>query len=175
MVPMTRLTLLLTATLLASVSPLVAQNVPPVVATQLPDITEYAGAPADSIDVSNAFSDPDVSDAVRFSTDLGNVDIALLGQQKPITVANFLRYVDEGRYFKLDPNTHLPAPSFVHRVYPGFLIQGGQWLRTVTGQGVLQPTALGTLPPIQNEAGISNKRGTIAMAQIGSDQHSATS
>ncbi|HEV2804916.1 MAG TPA: peptidylprolyl isomerase [Chthoniobacterales bacterium] len=172
---MNRLTLLLAAALGASALSVFAQNVPPTVTTQIADFTEYAGAPARSIDMSNLFSDPDVSDAIRFATDLGDVDIALLGQQKPITVANFLRYVDEGRYFKIDPNTHQPAASFVHRVVPNFVIQGGQWLATVAPGGNLQPTALGALPPIQNEAGISNKRGTIAMAQVGSDQNSATS
>src|SRR6266513_5090298 len=128
---MNRPTLLLAATLLASVSSLVAQNAPPVVANQIADITEYAGAPADSIDVSHAFTDPDVSDAVRFSTVLGDIDIALSGQQKPVTVANFLKYVDQGNYFKTDPSTHQPASSFVHRSLPGFIIQGGAWIGTV--------------------------------------------
>ena len=36
--------------------------------------------------------------------------------QKPITVANFLKYVDQGRYFKIDPTTHHRASSFVHRI-----------------------------------------------------------
>lgn len=166
---------MLAATFAASAVSLFAQNVPPTKNGQLPDITEYAGAPPQSIDLSPIFSDPDISDAVRFSTDLGDVDIALLGHQKPITVANFLRYVDEARYFKIDPNTNQPASSFVHRVIPGFIIEGGQWLGTVASSGVLQPTALGVLPPIQNEAGISNTRGTIAMDQVGTDQNSATS
>src|SRR6476620_5426993 len=157
---MNRLPLLLALTFAASAVSSFAQNVPPTKNSQLPDITEYAGAPAQSIELSTLFSDPDGSAAVRFSTDLGDIDIALLGQQKPITVENFLRYVDEGRYFKIDPNTHLPAPSFVHRVYPGFIIQGGQWLSTLPPSGILQPTALGTLPPIHSGAGISNKRGT---------------
>ena len=173
---MNRLTLLLAAALGASAASLFAQTVPPTVNSQIADITQYAGAPARSIDLTSVFSDPDVTDAVRFATDLGNLDIALLGGQKPITVANFLRYVDEGRYFKPDPNLNNQlAPSFVHRVYPGFIIEGGQWLSTVAPDGHLQPTALGVLAPIQNEAGISNKRGTIAMDQVGSDQNSATS
>ncbi|MFN2622733.1 MAG: peptidylprolyl isomerase [Chthoniobacterales bacterium] len=173
---MNRFTLLLTAPLLASISPLLAQNAPPVVTTQLPDITEYAGAPSDSIDVSNAFSDPDVSDAVRFSTVLGDIDIALFGQQKPITVANFLKYVDQGRYFVTDPSTHQPASSFVHRSLPGFIIQGGAWIGTVNQFGTaIQPTLVSTLQPIQNEPGISNTRGTIAMAQVTGNPNSATS
>src|SRR5882724_7794350 len=128
---MNRLTFLLAATISAAAFPLFAQNVPPVVTTQLPDATVYAGTPPASIDVSKAFSDPDVSDAVRFATFLGNIDIALLGPQKPATVANFLKYVDQGRYFIQDPKTHQTASSFVHRSLPGFIIQGGGLLGTV--------------------------------------------
>src|SRR6476469_7605202 len=106
---MNRLPLLLAASLAASAASLFAPNVPPTINSQIADITEYAGAPAHPIELSAVFSDPDVSAAVRFGTDLGDIDIALLGQQKPITVANFLKYVDEGRYFKLDPNKNQPA------------------------------------------------------------------
>jgi cyclophilin family peptidyl-prolyl cis-trans isomerase len=167
---MNRLTLLLAATLSASPLPLFAQNSPPVVTNQIADVTEYAGAAAVSIDLANAFTDPDVSDAVRFSTVLGDIDIALLGQQKPITVANFLKYVDQGLYFTKGQS------SFVHRSIAGFIIQGGAWIGTSSAQnGAIQPTGIPTFPPIQNEAGISNKRGTVAMAQVGSDANSATS
>ena len=167
---MNRFTLLLAATLSASPLSLFAQNAPPVVKQQLPDITEFAGAPVDSIDVSNAFKDPDASDAVRFSTVLGDIDLALNGQQTPNTVANFVKYIDQGNYF-LRGNG-----SFVHRSLPGFIIQGGEWIGTSNpNTGAIQPTSVATFPPIQNEPGPSNKRGTIAMAQLGSDANSATS
>ena len=167
---MNRLTLLLAATLSASPLPLFAQNSPPVVTHQIADITEYAGAPATSIDLASDFTDPDVSDAVRFSTVLGDIDIALLGQQKPITVANFLKYVDQGLYFTKGQS------SFVHRSIAGFIIQGGLWIGTSNNQnGAIQPTQVTPFSAIQNEPGISNKRGTIAMAQAGSDANSATS
>ncbi len=101
----------------------------------------------------------------------------LFGQQKPITVANFLNYVNQGRYFIPDPNNNgQVASSFVHRSVPGFIIQGGGFIGTVNnGNTQIQPTSVLTFPPIQNEAGISNTRGTIAMAQFGSDANSATS
>jgi cyclophilin family peptidyl-prolyl cis-trans isomerase len=167
---MNRLTLLLVATLSASPLSLFAQNSPPVVTNQIADLTEYAGAPADSIDLANAFTDPDVSDAVRFSTVLGNIDIALFGQQKPITVTNFVKYVDQGHYFLSGQS------SFVHRSIAGFVIQGGGWIGTTNNQnGALQPTQVIPFSAIQNEPGISNKRGTIAMAQNGSNANSATS
>jgi cyclophilin family peptidyl-prolyl cis-trans isomerase len=173
---MNRLTLLLAISLGAAAFPLFAQNVPPVIKTQLPDATVYAGTPPSSIDVSNAFSDPDVSDAVRFTTVAGNIDIALLGSQKPATVANFLKYVDQGRYFIQDPRTHQTASTFFHRSLPGFIIQGGGLLGTVnsTSNGIAA-TLVQTFDPIQNEPGISNKRGTIGMAQNGSDANTATS
>src|ERR687892_2308006 len=140
---MNRLSLLLVVSLSASVLPAFAQNVPPVISSQITDVTVYAGTPAKSIDVANAFSDPDVSDAVRFATVLGNIDIELYGQQKPITVANFLKYVDQGRYFIQDPTTHQTASSFIHRLIPGFIFQGGGYLGTVnpTNNGI-QPTAV---------------------------------
>jgi len=154
-----------------------AQNTPPVVSSQIADFTEYAGAPARSIDLTTVFADPDASAAVRMTTVLGTMDIALFGQQKPITVANFLNYVDQGRYFKIDPTNGQLASSFVHRSLPGFIIQGGGFLGTVdpANPNNAQVTAVLTFPPIQNEPGISNKRGTIAMAQSGSDANSATS
>jgi cyclophilin family peptidyl-prolyl cis-trans isomerase len=173
---MNRFPLLFAALLGATALPAVGQNVPPVVSSQIADFTEYAGAPARSIDLAPAFSDPDVSDAVRFTTVLGNIDIALFGQQKPITVTNFLKYVDQGRYFLTDPTTHQNASSFVHRSVPGFVIQGGGWIGTVNNSNsAVQPTSVLTFPPIQNEPGISNIRGTIAMAQNGSDANSGTS
>lgn len=158
------------------------QNVPPVVSNPIADFTAYAGAPARSIDLATVFSDPDVSDAVRMTTVLGNIDLALFGQQKPITVTNFLKYIDQGRYFLLDPTTNQTASSFVHRSLPGFIIQSGGFLGTVDpspqtnpNKDNTQPTQVLTFPPIQNEPGLSNKRGTIAMAQAGSDANSGTS
>jgi len=154
-----------------------AQNMPPIVSSQIADFTEYAGAPARSIDLTTVFSDPDASAAVRMTTVLGTMDIALFGEQKPITVANFLNYVTQGRYFKVDPTNGQLASSFVHRSIPGFIIQGGAFLGTVNpaNPDSAQATAVATFAPIQNEPGISNRRGTIAMAQAGSNADSATS
>lgn len=167
---MNRFTLLLAATLSASPLSLFAQNAPPVVTNQIADLTEFAGAPAVSIDLATAFTDPDVSDAVRFSTVLGDIDMEMFGQQKPITVANFLKYVDQGHYF-IQANF-----SIIHYSSPGFVIQGGEWIGTSNAQnGAFQPTQIVPFSPIQNEPGISNKRGTIAMFQAGSNADSATS
>jgi len=170
-------TRLLTAFALAAVTlSAAAQNVPPVVTNQIADFTEYAGAPARSIDLAPDFSDPEASAAVHLFTDLGHINIVLFGQQKPVTVTNFLNYVNQSRYFQFDPPF---SPSFIHRSIPGFVIQGGGFLATADpadpNHQNAKPTQVLSFAPIQNEPGISNKRGTIAMAQSGSDANSATS
>lgn len=176
---MNRLPLLLLAWLAAFALPVSAQNAPPVVTTQIGDFTEYAGAPPRSIELLNYFVDPDVSAAVRMTTVLGDVDLALFGQQKPITVTNFLRYVDQGRYFLFDPTINQTASSFIHRSVPGFVIQGGGYIGTVDpadpNKQNAKPIQVASFGPIQNEPGISNTRGTIAMAKVAGDPNSATS
>src|SRR5438045_5178003 len=173
---MNRIHLSIFLAVLATGSTAFAQNTPPVVTSQIADFTEYVAAPARSLDLTTAFADSDVNAAVRITTVLGTIDVELFGQQKPITVANFLKYVDQGRYFITDTTTNQTASSFVHRSVPGFIIQGGAWIGTVNSANTaIQPTAVLTFSPIQNEPGTSNKRGTIAMAQAGSDANSATS
>lgn len=100
---MNRTHLTLFAALFVSGLTATAQNTPPVVTNPIADFTEYAGAHQRSIDLTTAFADSDVSAAVRMTTVLGAFDLALFGQQKPITVANFLNYINQGRYFTTDP------------------------------------------------------------------------
>jgi cyclophilin family peptidyl-prolyl cis-trans isomerase len=178
---MNRITLSLTIAFCAVTLTAFAQNQAPVVVNPIADYTQYAATPARSIDLSTVFSD-DVSSAVRMTTVLGTFDIALFGQQKPTTVGNFLNYVDQGRYFKPDPTTGQVASSFVHRSIANFIIQGGGFIGTVDPSATnnpnkdnILPTQVAVFGAIQNEPGISNTRGTIAMAQSGSDANSATS
>jgi cyclophilin family peptidyl-prolyl cis-trans isomerase len=162
-----------------------AQNVPPVVSNPVADFTEYAGAPAKSIDLTTVFSDPDVSNAVRMVTVFGTIDVALFGQQKPITVTNFLKYVNEGRYFKFDPTTNQVASTFFHRATttPQAVIQAGQYIGTVDPNPTTNPDKDNVLPtrvfedpPIPNEPGtFLNKRGTIGAAKLPNDPNGATS
>jgi len=106
-----------------------------------------------TLTVSRAVSAQDMADTpkVIISTTLGNFMIELYPGKAPITVKNFLAYVDAG-YFD---NT------VFHRVIPGFMIQGGGF----TEQMQKKPTQ----PPIKNEAnnGLKNKRGTLSMARTG--------
>ncbi len=86
---------------------------------------------------------------VTLETNYGNITLKLYEDKAPITVENFLKYVDDGFY----------NGTIFHRVIPNFMIQGG-------GMDVNMQEKENN-PPIKNEAnnGLSNKRGTIAMAR----------
>ncbi len=98
---------------------------------------------------------------VVLDTSLGAITLELYPDKAPITVENFLKYVDEGFYDNL----------IFHRVIPGFMVQGGG----MTDQMVEK--SVGKHRPIKNESSnrnrLSNDRGTIAMARTG-DPDSAT-
>jgi len=98
------------------------------------------------------------SNIVKLETNMGDIIIELNRQAVPVTVKNFLGYVEAGFY----------DGTIFHRVIPGFMIQGGG----LTKQMVEKKTR----NPIINEArnGLSNKRGTISMART-NDPNSATS
>lgn len=97
---------------------------------------------------------------VRFLTNIGNIDVTLTPAAAPLTVANFLTYVNSGAY----------ASSIIHRSVPGFVIQGGGY-QLVAGV----PTAITALPNVLNEYNVANTRGTIAMAKVDGDPNSANS
>jgi len=94
---------------------------------------------------------------VTLHTSRGDIRIELYPDKAPATVANFLQYAREGFY----------DGTIFHRVISHFMIQGGGF----TADLAQKPTR----DPIQNEAGngLSNERGTIAMART-NDPHSAT-
>lgn len=95
---------------------------------------------------------------VTMKTSLGDIVLELYPTNAPITVTNFLQYVNADFYTNL----------VFHRVIPGFVIQGGGF------NAALQPSA--TRAPIKLEVanGLSNSRGTIAMARTAIED-SATS
>ena len=96
---------------------------------------------------------------VRFKTNIGDIDVTLQPASAPLTVANFLNYVNKGAY----------ANSIFHRSVPGFVIQGGGFY-LVAGA----PTAIAEDPAVTNEFKISNTRGTLSMARLGGQVNSAT-
>jgi len=93
---------------------------------------------------------------VKVETSKGEFVLQLNGHRAPITVANFLQYVQEGHY----------SGTIFHRVIDGFMAQGGGFTADFT-----KKTARAT---IVNESGngLQNRRGTIAMARTNAP-HSA--
>jgi cyclophilin family peptidyl-prolyl cis-trans isomerase len=94
---------------------------------------------------------------VKLETTKGAIVIEVNETAAPVTVANFLQYVQDGFY----------DGTIFHRVIPNFMIQGGGFTPDMK-----QKT---TRPPIVNEGknGLKNKRGTLAMART-NDPNSAT-
>jgi cyclophilin family peptidyl-prolyl cis-trans isomerase len=95
---------------------------------------------------------------VRFETSLGAFTLELDAEKAPVSVENFLSYVDDGFFDGL----------IFHRVIPGFMIQGGGMLPDMSQKK--------NKAQIKNEAtnGLKNDRGTIAMART-NEVNSATS
>ena len=95
---------------------------------------------------------------IEFKTSKGTFKVQLFEKQAPVSVENFLRYVDEGFF----------DGTIFHRVIPGFMIQGGGLTADMQNKKGHEP--------IKNEAtnGLKNKRGTLAMART-NDINSATS
>lgn len=94
---------------------------------------------------------------VELTTSKGTITIELDEEKAPITVKNFLTYVEEGFFDE----------TIFHRVIPNFMVQGGGFIADMTQKS--------THSPIKNEAdnGLKNDRGTIAMART-NDPNSAT-
>lgn len=94
---------------------------------------------------------------VTLHTNFGDITLQLDAEKAPLTVANFMKYVEDSFY----DNT------IFHRVIDGFMIQGGGFTEDM-GQKRSNEA-------VKNEAnnGLSNRKGTIAMART-SDPHSAT-
>jgi release factor glutamine methyltransferase len=95
---------------------------------------------------------------LRFECSRGGFTVQLFPKEAPLTVDNFLAYVDAGFF----------DGTIFHRVVPGFVIQGGGLTPDYDQKK--------TNAPVRNEAtnGLKNERGTLSMART-SDPHSATS
>jgi len=96
-----------------------------------------------------SISQSEVKEFALIKTNMGDIKIKLNAEKAPISVANFEKYVNDKLY----------DGTIFHRVMDGFMIQGGGF--DITGN------QKATLEPIKNEAknGLSNKRGTVAMAR----------
>ncbi len=105
---------------------------------------------------------------VQFRTSIGDIEIELYDEDKPVTVTNFLYYVKKG----------YTNDMFIHRFVPNFVIQGGlSYVANRQTSPSLQ--YIPTRPAIVNEYSVgrtfSNTNGTIAMARVGGVVNSATS
>jgi peptidyl-prolyl cis-trans isomerase B (cyclophilin B) len=97
---------------------------------------------------------------VTMKTSLGTIQIELFADKAPITVKNFLAYVDAKHY----------DGTVFHRVIPKFMVQGGGYEKGLSRAATMQGIAAKekkTNPAIKNESGngLPNKRGTLAMAR----------
>ncbi len=127
-----------------------------------------------------------VGQTVRFETNVGNIEVQLHPNDAPLSVANFLSYVNAPAGSNYDG-------SFIHRAVPNFVVQGGGFYLPVDGLADPVPVMTEVLEdefgmpvldefgtPIEvpitvdNEFGISNTRGTLAFAKLGGDPDSAT-
>jgi cyclophilin family peptidyl-prolyl cis-trans isomerase len=105
------------------------------------------------------------------TTLLGNIDIELYDADRPVTVSNFLAYVQSRKY----------DDSILHRCVPGFVLQGGGW--TIPSPEFLGPfqsvSRISKFPAITNESSVGqnyhNIARTIAMARVGTNLNSAQS
>jgi len=96
---------------------------------------------------------------VSFDTSKGTIVAELNPNAAPVTVNNFLGYVRTGFY----------TNTLFHRVIPNFVIQGGGFV-----SGLTPPTGLGEPITLESNKGLSNSRGTLAMART-TEPNSATS
>jgi peptidyl-prolyl cis-trans isomerase A (cyclophilin A) len=116
---------------------------------------------------SSGFSASDAStlETVCMMTSQGEMVFALEAVKAPITVENYLKYVNDGFY----------SNTVFHRVMSNFMVQGGGYTGSSASNYIAKTP---TYPPITLEApsvtGLSNKAGTIAMART-TDLNSATS
>ncbi len=133
----------------------------PIIGAPFPVVAVEAGS-SEIVELADKFSDPDTLSAARFETTSGSFDIIFYPTDAPLTVHNFMDYMDAGKYDTM----------FFHRAAKDFVVQGG---------GYQYDSATDTFaeveksPAVTNETKISNTRGTVAMAKSGGDPNSATS
>lgn len=117
--------------------------------------------------ISTLWSFHSLATVVQIETASGPIKINLYDESTPLTVANFLEYVEDGDYENV----------IIHRADDGFVIQGGGF--RYNGGSPLNANGLpldtiSSNSAVSNEPVFSNLRGTIAMAKQGGNPNSAT-
>jgi cyclophilin family peptidyl-prolyl cis-trans isomerase len=94
-------------------------------------------------------SKPAAATQVQVITSMGNFTIELNAERAPLTVAQFLKFVDQGYY----------SGTIFHRAIPNFVIQGGGYDADYKLKG--------NPPKVVNESGngLTNARGTVGLAR----------
>ncbi len=148
------------ALLCLATPPLHAQDIPtPYVAQPVNNVSVGAGTISTVLKLKKTFGLNGVSGPlVRFTTTLGTIDVELLQSAAPQTVATFLGYAETAG----DNTSGTPSytNTLLQRAVPSFIVQGGGFYVDASG-AINQITGR---PSIASEAGISNTRGTLAMA-----------
>ncbi len=108
-----------------------------------------AAGEAEALEPASTDCSGGTSNNVVISTNMGDITIELYPEQAPTTVANFIDYVESCFY----------DGTIIHRVVPGFVLQGGGYSTEIQRKE--------TRAPIENEAdnGLLNERGTLSMAR----------
>jgi len=86
---------------------------------------------------------------VKLATTMGDIVVELDAAKAPKTVENFMQYVKAGHY----------DGTVFHRVIPNFMIQGGGFTPDMVQKATRAPI------PLESRNGLSNVRGTVAMAR----------
>lgn len=103
-----------------------------------------------------------ITHRVTMTTSKGVIELGLDATHAPVTVANFLKYVNDGFY----------SGTLFHRVISNFVVQGGGYVRS--GSNLVEKTPTYSPIVLESNNGLSNVRGTLAMART-SVLNSATS
>jgi peptidyl-prolyl cis-trans isomerase A (cyclophilin A) len=147
----------------------------PVLNKLFPDLDKSPGDAEERFMLASHFGAEQIRDtAVRLEAEWtlldgteesSEIDFLLFRERTPVTIANFLGYVNRGDYTNM----------IVHRLVPGFVIQGGGFTIVNGADGGISADSVATQPTIRNEFGVSNTLGTISMAKLGGNPDSATS
>ena len=147
----------------------------PVLNKLFPDLDKSPGDAEERFMLASHFGAEQIRDtAVRLEAEWtlldgteesSDIDFLLFRERTPVTIANFLGYVNRGDYTNM----------IVHRLVPGFVIQGGGFTIVNGADGGISADSVATQPTIRNEFGVSNTLGTISMAKLGGNPDSATS
>ena len=117
------------------------------------------------IDISGIFADPARPFGAWFFVGGESIIVALFDTATPKTVGNFITYVFYGAY----------NGSYVHRSVSDFVVQGGGYGPASATATPNQWASVPALPPVFNEPGLSNSRGTLSMVKLPGTRDSATS